>query len=132
MKYFHVDKFYDSWQQWFSVFFLSKPRQELFKVNKIIFSNLCVDEQIGVNLDQFCKTLITHNMKFLARITYFVLLTLLLYCQIYKLPIQCNIFFNPLTARIFTVFEQSFRRQSVTQRSMDREASTYPPQYLGP
>ena len=41
-------------------------------------------------------------------------------------------YFNPLTAMIFTVFGQSIRGQSVTQRSMGREAPRYPPQYPGP
>ena len=40
--------------------------------------------------------------------------------------------FNPLSARIFTVFEQFITGQSVTQRRMDREAPRYPPQYPGP
>ena len=44
---------------------------------------------------------------------------------------------NPLTARIFTFFGhlfiiQSIRGQSVTQRSIGREAPRYPPQYPGP
>ena len=34
--------------------------------------------------------------------------------------------------KIFTVFGQFIRGQSVTQRSMGREAARYPPQYLGP
>ena len=41
-------------------------------------------------------------------------------------------YLNPLTARIFTVFGQFIRGQSVTQRSMGREAPRYPPQYPGP
>ena len=40
--------------------------------------------------------------------------------------------FNPLTARIFTVFGQFIRGQSVTQRSMGRDAPRYSPQYPGP
>ena len=42
--------------------------------------------------------------------------------------------FNPLSARIFTVFGRwtFIRGQSVTQRSMGREAPRYPPQYPGP
>ena len=40
--------------------------------------------------------------------------------------------FNPLSARIFTVFEQFITGQSVTQRRMGREAPRYPPQYPGP
>ena len=40
--------------------------------------------------------------------------------------------FNPLTARIFTVFGQFIRGLSVTQRSMGCEAPRYPPQYPGP
>ena len=39
---------------------------------------------------------------------------------------------NPLSAGIFTVFGQFIRGQSVTQRSMGREAPRYPPQYPGP
>ena len=39
---------------------------------------------------------------------------------------------NPLSARIFTVFVQFIRGQSVTQRSMGCEAPRYPPQYPGP
>ena len=41
-------------------------------------------------------------------------------------------FLNPLTAGIFTVFGQFIREQSVTQRSMGREAPRYPPQCPGP
>ena len=39
--------------------------------------------------------------------------------------------FNPLSARIFTVFGHFIRGQSVTQRSMGRKAPRYPPQYQG-
>ena len=39
--------------------------------------------------------------------------------------------FNPLSARIFTVFEKFIIRQSVTQRRMGREAPRYPLQYPG-
>ena len=38
--------------------------------------------------------------------------------------------FNPLSARIFTVFGHSLLEDRVTQRSMGREALRYPPQYL--
>ena len=40
--------------------------------------------------------------------------------------------FNPLTARIFTVFGMFIIGQSVTQRSMGGDAPRYPPQYTGP
>ena len=43
--------------------------------------------------------------------------------------------FNPLSARIFTVFGhllEFIRGQSVTQGSMGRDAPRYPSQYPGP
>ena len=60
-----------------------------------------------------------------------IILTNLLSLQLNldKLIYDC---LDPLIARILTIFGQFIRGQSVTQRSMGREAARYPPQYLGP
>ena len=45
-----------------------------------------------------------------------------------QLEVDVHLTVNPLTTRIFTVFLTFIRGQSVTQRSIGREAPRYPPQ----